>query len=1739
MTHSSHSVELEEWECIRERREVAFDQPNTAENSNQRPQNLVGLALSGGGIRSALYNDGFLQGLSHRGFLRYVDYMSSVSGGGYIAGHLIAQSNGDKAIADRAIGKKERCFHDDAASPESDMHSGSKPNFQRWHLGRDPETGEVDPKRMAGIGGYLSRPSELLPAYLWSCFFSGSFYIGLCGIVATFSAMLWRSFDNPTFRTLYMEVLGIRIGDELLIAFIPFLLLFILYVFCEATVSVARMIRGYHRQFLRNVHSRIRSIALLALLLAFLTSIAIFLGNGTTNIHANASGAIYLNRYAQSLALIAGTMQLLVFFGSDRLFRSERPEAKSWQKHLQNFIAISISLLIVFSMVHWMGRENISKFTDHRDPFLLRGDISDWDTVSQVMSTSASPTPRATQVFSKSFEKSPTISSHLPTFLKPESSWTEGLTGRRLEVFSSIDQVRDLEPSTNPLQNLSASYQQPWLMGKRILGAFYAYGFAMSGVQYPSEKVFPNEDASKLSERDAHEYIQGQGGDRESVYNVVKRSYIALQFLAAYQDALVKEWNLRIASPEFTSEIIARLRGKQTEGMQESDKVIKAITFVDPSPNNWLMRDPPDAKPKSFLIGEELTKLLDGKSSPLTENQRKSVLEAIRRISLFEVTGTSKAEYEKLTDGKLNQRREYAIVNRMLLETLFPAAIKSIDIPSTYVVPLHDHRARCSWLGFWLVFTLIGSLAGVFRYQLATVFRFYRKQLGTNFLRQTHDANSVASRKSMYELRPTADGMPYPLMLAANLEPATLNGSYKVRALPFVFSPLYCGDESNPKNLVSSLQISMKKGNRGKAISLGDAVTLSGAAVSPLMTNNRCLSVLVDFFNTGLGTLLYRTDRPGDRTKQAEQAGGESSGAYFVVAGVALAFGIACFMLIGQLKFFFIAFAVAGLIGASLIFELGTPHFLHMLFAPREMTSTKTKSRLPMSFYVADGGFCDYLGVSSLLRRRCELIVVSDAGANIGDEHLGTLAKMCEKASAEMGIRFLDLDHEAPIDFGRLQYNEQRLVHQPYLCMRVRYPDAREGLLIYCQMAITENDPIEIKQIRYKFPSFPDEPTVNQFYTDDQVAAYRSLGYHIANKVCRELERWSFDCDWNPENQSPVCRAAKSKALEPNSQGNTDTNNPLQKFSESLRSSRCALESNSVPYFDVIQERLLTAYRLACYEEISYNKDDIFSEAVWPISHYAFPKFGFHVDQLAEQAKEPESFPSVWLRTYELSGDIRSVYRTAVVADINAMSIGNESFSERLWAEFLSRAKNQSLNAEHELFAAHLVVMATACQEIHRGRPHAAFQIGGRRKLIELCKCIATKLQPYFADAGDSSSQDLQLRQKLDEIVAELTELERSIFQGGEHVTTISFAQCLAVMWGRMSRGTHSLSDVAQVAARARVIFDKKSGAGQTESRMVEARYELDQGLRKTNMHKVIEAMTKLWYLGYFGAEGKDALNSNPIPSFAFNGFGELVGSLSVASTRIAADDWLRFYKSNGDLGAAYRNAVRLDIESMDFDGDCYTNDLFRVLVDRAKSLHPNLSPARLLPAHLAAIAVGCYEVGGDGSPLDFSRAGLSKWCESLPMRTHQAKGKDDQRLESGLTALVGRLMDFKLGIKNWTPNCSAHFAKCCTSFWGRMMRRERSINETDFELGDAKSCFPVPKVGAETNDLHDLQHLFETRSRDEIVRRLKKIWYTAYLSKDDEEQYFLAADITQSATAASTDEADSSKFQKNKASVK
>ncbi|HKU89650.1 MAG TPA: hypothetical protein VJP84_07635 [Steroidobacteraceae bacterium] len=75
-TEQFSEVERAEREWIRERRAAAGVIPPEAPT--------VGLALSGGGIRSAAFNMGVLQTLARTGLLARVDYLSTVSGGGYI-----------------------------------------------------------------------------------------------------------------------------------------------------------------------------------------------------------------------------------------------------------------------------------------------------------------------------------------------------------------------------------------------------------------------------------------------------------------------------------------------------------------------------------------------------------------------------------------------------------------------------------------------------------------------------------------------------------------------------------------------------------------------------------------------------------------------------------------------------------------------------------------------------------------------------------------------------------------------------------------------------------------------------------------------------------------------------------------------------------------------------------------------------------------------------------------------------------------------------------------------------------------------------------------------------------------------------------------------------------------------------------------------------------------------------------------------------------------------------------------------------------------------------------------------------------------------------------------------------------------------------------------------------------------------------------------------------------------------
>ena len=82
------STRSQPWSEVLRNERSAIREPDGQTLGPDRP--LTGLAFSGGGIRSATFNLGIIQALSELRLLRQFDYLSCVSGGGYIGGWLSA-----------------------------------------------------------------------------------------------------------------------------------------------------------------------------------------------------------------------------------------------------------------------------------------------------------------------------------------------------------------------------------------------------------------------------------------------------------------------------------------------------------------------------------------------------------------------------------------------------------------------------------------------------------------------------------------------------------------------------------------------------------------------------------------------------------------------------------------------------------------------------------------------------------------------------------------------------------------------------------------------------------------------------------------------------------------------------------------------------------------------------------------------------------------------------------------------------------------------------------------------------------------------------------------------------------------------------------------------------------------------------------------------------------------------------------------------------------------------------------------------------------------------------------------------------------------------------------------------------------------------------------------------------------------------------------------------------------------
>jgi len=85
-------------------------------------QTRSALCLSGGGVRSAIFNLGILQGLARCGLLNKFDYLSTVSGGGFIASWLSAWIHRENGNVDTVVTQL-------AQTPENPLETEPKPLY--------------------------------------------------------------------------------------------------------------------------------------------------------------------------------------------------------------------------------------------------------------------------------------------------------------------------------------------------------------------------------------------------------------------------------------------------------------------------------------------------------------------------------------------------------------------------------------------------------------------------------------------------------------------------------------------------------------------------------------------------------------------------------------------------------------------------------------------------------------------------------------------------------------------------------------------------------------------------------------------------------------------------------------------------------------------------------------------------------------------------------------------------------------------------------------------------------------------------------------------------------------------------------------------------------------------------------------------------------------------------------------------------------------------------------------------------------------------------------------------------------------------------------------------------------------------------------------------------------------------------------------------------------------------------
>lgn len=357
----------EELPHIARRREVQFGRTGEADRSVDEKEvrrSMVGLALSGGGIRSGAFSLGMIQALDRIGVLRFIDYLSTVSGGGYAGAHLSSDSLAD--VTTQELQDVESRLKSDPKSRPGELSRRNGLSISQHASGKQSD-------RMQSFlygGKYLAKTGLFLHLYLIGLVLI--FTVTFSGLVMLTSGLSWlfHNIDYPAVRdTLYL----LGFDGDVAQAYFPALVFLALWIALSTFAALFRIRSrpGSRRaKFWRQCRKVAKGTLLYLLIPSILLATASLIGTGDLAPASN-NGSAGQGNPVQSVAYTIGfvllAVGLLPYLRPERLLRSGTTPKSSVEK-LVFWIATRAALFgVPLATISYFSRENISGWNDGRD----------------------------------------------------------------------------------------------------------------------------------------------------------------------------------------------------------------------------------------------------------------------------------------------------------------------------------------------------------------------------------------------------------------------------------------------------------------------------------------------------------------------------------------------------------------------------------------------------------------------------------------------------------------------------------------------------------------------------------------------------------------------------------------------------------------------------------------------------------------------------------------------------------------------------------------------------------------------------------------------------------------------------------------------------------------------------------------------------------------------------------------------------------------------------------------------------------------------------------------------------------------------------------------------------------------------------------------------------------------------------------------------------------------------------